>query len=126
MEEVDPNSKDGRGSLTRMVMRLFDLWKISMEDQAALLGFSTSRPIKRYRNGTSFPKRRELLIRAGTLLAIHKNLRVLFPRNREIVYRWISIPNRAFDGRSPVNYIREYGFDGLVAVRQYLDFEIDR
>ena len=126
MVEIDPHSKEGRARITRMVMRLFDLWEISLEDQAALLGFSTIRPIKRYRNGASFPKKRELIIRAGELFSIHKSLRVMFPRNRTVAYRWPTSPNAAFDGRSPVDYMREHGFDGLVAVKQYLDFEGER
>lgn len=120
------SADEGRVSLTRMIMRLFDLWKISIEDKSALLGLSTSRSIKRYRNGGFFPKKRELIIRAGKPLSIHKSLRVLFPRNREVLYKWPTTPNAIFGGRSPVDYVKEKGFDGLVAVKQYLNFEKER
>jgi hypothetical protein len=120
MGEVDPFTKEGRTSLTKMIIRLFDLWDLSMADQTELLGLSSSRSIRRYRRGASFPTRRELIMKVGILIAIHKNLRVSFPRNREVVYRWPTIPNAAFGGGSPVDYVKEKGFDGLVGVHQYL------
>jgi len=54
MGEVDPFTKEGRTSLTKMIIRLFDLWDLSMADQTELLGLSSSRSIRRYRRGASF------------------------------------------------------------------------
>ena len=59
--------------------------------------------------------------RAGHLLGIHKNLRLLFSQNRDLAYGWIKTRNLAFENRSPIEVIREYGFAGLLMVRAYLD-----
>lgn len=118
-----PLSSQDSGALARMVMTLFDHWQLSTEDQASLLGLAPSNraALSRYRKGEPIGSSRDQMERVGHLLGIHKNLRLLFPRNRELAYRWMSTPNRAFDQRSPVQLIREWGFAGLLTVRTYLD-----
>ena len=53
---------------------------------------------------------------------IHKSLRLLFPHDRDLAYRWMTQPNRRL-GERPVDLILEHGFEGLLAVRRYLDFQ---
>jgi hypothetical protein len=122
---TDPRSKEGRIALAKMVTKLFDLWKVGTADQAALLGLSegSRSTIARYRRGEPLADSRDLFDRVSHLLAIHRSLRILFPKNREIVYRWPTIPNRQFEGRSPVQVIRAQGFLGLLIVRRHLDFQ---
>ncbi|MBU2719762.1 DUF2384 domain-containing protein, partial [Acidithiobacillus ferridurans] len=50
-----------------------------------------------------------------------KNLRLLFPHDRDLAYQWMTTRNRAFDHRTPVEVVREWGFTGLLMVRAYLD-----
>lgn len=121
---IDIYSRDGRAALAKMVSKLFEHWQLPTTDQAALLGLSeTSRStLTRYRNGEPLADSRDLLDRAGHLLAIHRSLRILFPHNRDLVYRWPTVPNSEFDGRSPVQVMREEGFLGVLMVRRYLDF----
>ncbi len=106
-----------------MVMNLFDHWSLSTEDQASLLGIASSNraALMRYRKGEPVGTSRDQYERVGHLLAIHRNLRALFPENRDLVYRWVSLRNRAFDNHTPVEVIREKGFAGLLMVRSYLD-----
>jgi hypothetical protein len=66
---------------------------------------------------------RDLIDRAGHLLAIHKSLRILFPHNKELAYAWMTTANQHFDGKTPMDIVHEQGFLGLIAVRRYLDFE---
>ena len=115
-------SKD-RGALAKMLLTLFDHWNLTTEDQALLLGLaSTNRAaLSRYRKGEPIGASRDQYDRVGHLLAIHKNLRLLFPKNRELAYRWISTRNKAFDNLTPVEVIKEWGFAGLLLVRSYLD-----
>jgi hypothetical protein len=115
-------SKD-RGALAKMILMLFDHWNLTTEDQALLLGLaSTNRAaLSRYRKGEPIGASRDQYDRVGHLLAIHKNLRLLFPKNRELAYRWISTRNKAFDNLTPVEVIKEWGFAGLLLVRSYLD-----
>lgn len=127
-EHVDPRSKEGRAALARMVMRLFELWRLPAHDQTALLGMAeTSRmTLSRYRRGEPLANQRDLLDRAANLLAVHRSLRILFPANRELAYAWPRTPNREFDGLSPVEFIKREGFLGLLTVRRHLDFERGR
>ncbi len=112
-----------RGALAQMVMSLFDHWKTSSEDQAVMLGLAADNrsALARYRRGSPIGNSRDQIERVGHLLAIHKNLRILFPQNRDLAYRWMTTRNRAFQHRTPVEMIIEVGFGGLLAVRGYLD-----
>ena len=62
------------------------------------------------------------LERAGHLLGIHKSLRMLFPHDLDLAHRWMTQPNRQLGAR-PVDLVIEHGFEGLLAVRRYLDFQ---
>ena len=115
--------KADRSEQAKMVMTLFTHWQLSTEDQLALLGLSTSNrgALTRYRKGEPLAPNRDLLERAGILLGIHKSLRLLFPHNRDLAYAWMTRPNRAFEGMSPTETIKQWGFTGLLMVRAYLD-----
>ncbi len=112
-----------RGALARMVMALLDHWKLTTEDQAALLGIASNNraALTRYRKGEPIGTSRDQYERVGHLLGIHKNLRLLFPQNQDLAYRWMSTRNKAFDNLTPVEVIKEWGFAGLLMVRSYLD-----
>jgi hypothetical protein len=118
-----PVVSEDRGALAKMVMILLDHWKLPTDDQAALLGLATSNrsALMRYRKGEAIGTSRDQYERVGHLLGIHKNLRLLFPQNRDLAYRWMSSRNRAFDNLTPVDIVREWGFSGLLMVRAYLD-----
>lgn len=121
---VDPTTRDARGRLATMVMRLLEHWNLSAVEQAGVLGLSSGgrSTLSRYRGGEPLADNRDLLDRAGHLLGIHKSLRVLFPHDRDLAYRWMTQPNRRLGAR-PVDLVLEHGFEGLLAVRRYLDFE---
>ncbi|HEU0201688.1 MAG TPA: MbcA/ParS/Xre antitoxin family protein [Burkholderiaceae bacterium] len=119
--------RDARGRLAAMVIKLLDHWQLPSAEQAAVLGLSAESrsTLARYRKGEPLADNRDLLDRAGHLLGIHKSLRILFPHDRDLVYRWMTQPNRRLGSR-PVDVIVQYGFEGLLAVRRYLDFERGR
>ncbi len=123
--EANPRSREGRVALAGMIVRLFELWRLSAQDQMALLGLAegSRMTLARYRKGEPLADNRDLLDRAAHLLSIHRSLRILFPKNRALAYRWPTTPNRAFVGRTPVEVIRRDGFLGLLIVKRYLDFE---
>jgi Protein of unknown function (DUF2384) len=126
-ESPDFRSAVSRAALAKMATRLFDLWDLSTGDQAALLGLSgTSRStLARYRKGAPLDDNVDLLGRVGHLLGIHKSLRIIFPHNRDLAYRWVRTANSRFSGQRPVDIMRG-GYEGLLAVRRYLDFERGR
>lgn len=120
----DNGSKEiDRSKISLMLIRMFENWKLSNEEQLDVLGLSTDNraALSRYRKGEPISNSRDIMDRAGNLLAVHKNLRLLFPKNRELAYSWMKTKNRAFHGNTPVEVIREMGFSGLLYVRSYLD-----
>lgn len=121
--ERGATASQDRSALAKMVMTLLDHWKLTTEDQAALLGIATSNraALARYRKGEPIGTSRDQFERVGHLLGIHKNLRLLFPQNRDLAYRWMSTRNKAFNNFTPVEVIKEWGFAGLLMVRSYLD-----
>ncbi len=119
-------SKEARVSLAKMVSRLFDHWDISSSDQCSLLGLATASRItlNRYRKCRPL-NNAELLDRVGHLLGIHKSLKIMFPHNKDLVYRWVTSPNQRFEGKTPMEIMCN-GYEGLLDVRRYLDFEYGR
>jgi transcriptional regulator with XRE-family HTH domain len=124
-----PNLKtrESRTQLARMIVQLLDHWQLNATDQSLLLGLSSQSrsTLARYRRGEPLADSADLLARAGHLLGIHKALRILFPHDRDLAYRWVSAPNRRFGERAPLEIMKQ-GFEGLLAVRRYLDFERGR
>jgi hypothetical protein len=106
-----------------MVTRAFEHWKLGTEEQLAMLGLATNNrtALSRYRRGEPLAANRDLLERAGHVLAIHKNLRLIFPQDIDLAYAWMTQRNKAFEGRTPVDVIKEWGFAGMLVVRAYLD-----
>lgn len=121
---ADLKTRQARERLARMVMRLFEHWRLSTAEQASLLGLSVANrsTLSRYRKGEPLADSRDLVDRAGHLLGMHASLRVLFPQDHDLAHRWMTMPNRRLGAR-PVDVIIERGFEGLLAVRRYLDFE---
>jgi len=125
--DTDLHARDSRERLARMVVSLLDHWNLAPNDQAVLLGLSTQSrsTIARYRRGEPLADSADLLARAGHLLGIHKALRILFPQDRDLVYRWVTTPNRRF-GATPLDIMKRHGYEGILAVRRFLDFERGR
>ena len=121
---IDLHSKENRQRLAKGVTTLFDHWQLPVADQEALLGCSRM-SLSRYRRGEGLNDNVDLIGRVGHLLGIHKSLRIIFPHNRDMAYRWVATPNRRFNGARPVDIMRQ-GYEGLLAVRRYLDFERGR
>jgi transcriptional regulator with XRE-family HTH domain len=123
----DLKTRESRTQLARMIVQLLDHWQLNATDQSLLLGLSSQSrsTLARYRRGEPLADSADLLARAGHLLGIHKALRILFPQDRDLAYRWVSAPNRRFGERAPLEIMKQ-GFEGLLAVRRYLDFERGR
>ena len=121
---VDLDAPDSRKALAKMVMQLFRLWKISTADQLNLLGLSgNSRAmLSKYTRGEAVPSTRDMQDRVGWLLSVHKALRLLYPRNEEMLYSWVNRRNEAFDNLAPLAVMKEQGIIGIARVSRYLDF----
>jgi hypothetical protein len=125
-EEIRINleNSDARRKLARMVTRLFELWNLPTADQLELLGLSrTSRAqLSKYRKGGALPSSRDMLDRIGWLLSIHKNLRLLYPRNENIRYTWVKRRNQILDDQRPLDIMKYQGLIGIARVARYLDY----
>ena len=126
--QVDLRARGSRERLAKLVVGLLDHWQLPLPDQAALLGLSAQSrsTIARYRKGEPFADSADLIARAGHLLGIHKALRIIFPHDRDLAYRWVTAPNRRFGGVAPLEIMKKHGYEGILAVRRYLDFERGR
>jgi transcriptional regulator with XRE-family HTH domain len=124
---LDLHARDSRAQLARMIVQLLDHWRLGAADQAVLLGLSgqSRSTLARYRRGEPLADSADLLARAGHLLGIHKALRILFPHDRDLAYRWVTTLNRRF-GATPLDVMKQHGYEGILAVRRYLDFERGR
>lgn len=116
-------NRDERVVLARAVTRLFELWKLTAADQLMLLGLNESNRIalQRYAKGEALAANRDLLERVGHLLGIHKALKLLYPHNPEIATAWMASANTMFDGATPIEVARKFGFGGLLMLRGTLD-----
>jgi hypothetical protein len=117
-------SEQERTSQTKMIMRLFELWSLTPAQQAVCLGLSTRTRtnIHKYKTGKALlPLYRDIQERIKILLTIHKYLRKLFPRNEEIVYAWMTLPNRYFENFSPLDITHQKGLIGLDTIQKYLE-----
>ena len=121
---INIENSDARKKLARMVTRLFELWGLPTADQLELLGLSrTSRAqISKYRKGGALPSSRDMLDRIGWLLSIHKNLRLLYPRNENIRYTWVKRRNQILDDQRPLDIMKYQGLIGIARVARYLDY----
>jgi hypothetical protein len=119
----DRQKRHDRVILAQALMRLFDLWGLGAADRLTLLGLSGENrtALQRYAGGEPLAASRDLLDRAGHLLGIHKSLKLLFPRNEDIVRGWMASRNTRFGGETPIEIVRQYGLPGLVMVRGTLD-----
>lgn len=123
----DMASVTERIKLAKMILRLFDLWKLDTASQLTLLGLSTTSRamLSRYRRGTiPLPQIQDILDRVGWLLAIHKALRLLYPHNVDLCYRWIVLPNQAFSNQIPLNYMKDYGLIGIAKIARFLQLQL--
>ena len=79
---VDLNSPEARRALTKMMIKLFDLWGLEDGDRLVLLGLdpADTNLLGRLRNGEAeLPETGETPDRVGWLLTVHKALRIAYP-----------------------------------------------
>lgn len=113
-----------RLSIGKMLLKLFDHWQLKTDEQLRLLGYSpTNRRALSMLQSKPFSNDQDKLDRAGLLLGIHKNLRLLFPGQPDLLYGWITRPNLAFQGMRPLDVMLQYHILGLHMVKHYLDVQ---
>lgn len=120
---TEVNNVQGR-VLARAFWKLAHHYNLTRNEQAFLLGMKPTRRIQNLEDRKEIPLEADKFARVGNLLGIHKNLRILFPENREVVYSWLKTKRPEFQGMSALDWIVESEMDSfrrLFTVRRMLD-----
>lgn len=118
-QRFDPRSVDIRTAKTQAVLRLFDAWQLTRDEQACLLGIDI-RSLEGYLDGRPLANDSVLLSRVANLLAINKVLRLRYGECPDFRREWLRLPNARMEGRSPLDIMME-SRAGLVDLRKHLD-----
>lgn len=112
--------------LGRAFWNLVNHYGFTREQQSILLGLPNYRQrLVRLEKEHVIPKDVDKKNRVGLLLGIHKNLRIMYPHNREIVYNWMNYPQEILGGLIPIDFITEdplHSYERLAFVRRRLDY----
>jgi len=114
-----------RSALGKAFWSIASHYGLTQKEQAVLLGIKLNKArLSDHRSLKTIPDDPDKALRVSHLVGIHKNLRILFPNNREVVYRWFKTPRPEFGGASAMDFIEEGGIESLprlAAVRRLLD-----
>ncbi len=110
------------GPAMRTFWNVAAAWDLSAEEQRALLGWPPESTFYKYKSGDVGTLSYDTLIRISLILAIYKDLAILYPDD-ELASRWVRLPNSnpLFGGRPALALMTEAGIDGLYQVRRLLD-----
>lgn len=113
-----------RISQTLKIMAAVDEWGLSGKQILMVLDMPDdqhTRHLPRFRKDTPFPDVEQVNTRIIRLLGIIDALRTTYPRNLSMGARWMHMPHRRFQKRTPVNTMLEDGEAGVIAVLTELD-----
>ncbi|HEY1343249.1 MAG TPA: MbcA/ParS/Xre antitoxin family protein [Bryobacteraceae bacterium] len=110
------------GPAMRSFFQIAAAWRLTNEEQRALLGWPPESTFYKYKAGNTGTVSYDLLMRISLLLGIYKDLHILYPE-AELADRWVKLPNSnpIFGGRPALGLMTEGGMDGLYQVRRLLD-----
>ena len=114
-------SDDSLKRNTKNIIALFKLWNLKNDEECELLGGVSPAQLAKYKNATAFISGRDSIERVGNLLGIHKNLRILYPYNREVVYNWVNARNTKLHNLTPLQIMLEQGYLGIAQIRRFTD-----
>lgn len=112
----------------KAVVRMADLWGLTEQDIATLMGGVSIATVRRWRRKLREKGdirgefTRDQMDRVSYLLGIYKALHILFPDDTQ-ADGWIHRPLQApyFEGRSALDVMRQGGMSDLQYVRRFLD-----
>jgi len=101
--------------------------KLKRCDQAVILGIKNyPQRLGMLEQKHSIPDDVDKFARVGHLLGIHKNLRMLYPYNSELVYGFFRIPWSLIEGQTPLEFLHQapqISFERLFTLRRLLDMQ---
>ena len=117
-------TEEQRLSATRKIMEAVDEWGLSGDQIIALVDLpkeQRTRHLQKFRDDMPFPDLEQINIRIALLTGIVDALRTSYPRNVKMGARWMNMPHRRFQKRTPVRTMLEDGGEGVIAVLSELD-----
>jgi len=110
------------GPAIRTFLNVAEIWKLSIDEQRGLLGWPPESTFYKYKAGQTGTLSYDMLMRISLVLAIFKDLGILYPE-RDLADRWVRLPNSnpMFGGKPALALMTEGGMDGLYQVRRLLD-----
>lgn len=121
---VDFDDVEVRKKTAKLLMRLFEHWKLDNQQKLALLGMSENSrsQLAKFAAGTApLSKGRDTQDRAAHLLSMHKSLGMLYPFNPDLRYSWILRRNELLDGKRPIDIMIEEGLLGILKMARFLE-----
>lgn len=114
--------RDMSGPAIRAFFHLAEAWRLTNEEQRALLGWPPESTFYKYKAGRVGTLAYDTLVRISLILGIYKDLHILYPEN-DLADRWVMLPNSnpLFGSRPALSLMTEGGIDGLYQVRRLLD-----
>lgn len=113
-----------RMAATQKIMAAVDEWGLTGDQILAVLDLpegQRSRHLQKFRDDTPLPDTEAVNMRISSLLGIIDALRTSYPRNVNMGARWMNMPHRRFQKRTPVRTMLEDGGEGVIAVLSELD-----
>ncbi|WP_373455318.1 MbcA/ParS/Xre antitoxin family protein [Vibrio splendidus] len=65
---------------------------------------------------TGLPSEGDIRSRARHLLTIHKYLRLLYPKNNELLYGWVRMHNKHLGGLAPLDLMMTGDFQRVITL----------
>lgn len=107
---------------TANIVQLFKHWDLKVEEQCNLLGGISPQQLNKFKHGKAHISGRDTIERVGNLLGIHKSLRILFPYNRSVVYKWIKARNKRLNNLTPLEVMLSEGYLGIAQIRKLTNY----
>ena len=109
------------GPALRTFLQIAAVWKLTVAEQRALLGWPAVSTFHKYKSGAHGTLAFDTLTRISLVLGIYKALQVLYP-DQSLADQWVRLPNAnpIFGGR-PALALMIGGIDGLLQTRRLLD-----
>ncbi len=113
-----------RMAATLKIMAAVDEWGLTGEQIIAVLDLpegQRTRHLQKFRDDMPFPDVESTNVRMASLLGIVDALRTSYPQNLKMGARWMNMPHRRFQKRTPLRTMLEDGETGIIAVLSELD-----
>ena len=125
-KQTVPKATEVLHALGRAFWKLADHYQLTQKEIAILLGIKAEnrQRLNHLKQKQEIPDDPDKRLRVSHLIGIHKNLRILFPQNRDVVYSWLKTRRELFEGKSAMEFIAEDPMQSLprmFSVRRLLD-----